>query len=122
MPPDLSVIIPTHNGGPVLGRALEALRAQDTPAEQCGIIVIDSDILVWSDFLQHHLAIHRDAGRPVVGRGPVVLIPTPAIPDRTPQWLRAHGLHTLAFLVMRGVLNRHYLRSLDRFRALPEGR
>ncbi len=35
------------------------------------------------------------------------------------RWLRARGLHTLAFLVIRGVLNRHYLRSLDRFRA-PE--
>ena len=34
------------------------------------------------------------------------------------RWLRARGLHTLAFLVARGVLNRHYLHSLDRFRSL----
>jgi GT2 family glycosyltransferase len=40
---------------------------------------------------------------------------------RVAGWLRARGLHTLAFLVIRGVLNRHYLRSLDRFRALPDG-
>jgi glycosyltransferase involved in cell wall biosynthesis len=33
------------------------------------------------------------------------------------RWLRARGWHTLAFLVGRGVLNRHYLRSLDRFRS-----
>ncbi len=216
------------------------------------IVFVDSDILVRPDFLQHHLAIHRDAGRPVVGRGPVVSIPAPAVPDRTPlirtspayldtanasisrqtlieaggfdegfraygwedfdlglrlqtggiprvfdpsavafhvqppatddsfarhlikeeerartalyllrkhpgartrimiqdtvlqravhfalggvglltvrnappvaRWLRARGLPTLASLVIRGVLNRHYLRSLDRFRTLPAGR
>jgi hypothetical protein len=40
---------------------------------------------------------------------------------RIARWLRARGLDTVAFLVIRGVLNRHYLRSLDRFRALPEG-
>ena len=34
------------------------------------------------------------------------------------KWLRAHRLHTLAYLVTRGVLNRHYLYSLDRFRAM----
>lgn len=33
------------------------------------------------------------------------------------RWLRARGLHTVAFLVVRGVLNRHYLRCLDQFRA-----
>ncbi len=37
------------------------------------------------------------------------------------RWLQARGLHTLAFLVIRGVLNRHYFRSLDRFRVRPEG-
>jgi hypothetical protein len=36
------------------------------------------------------------------------------------RWLRARRLHTLAFLVARGVLNRHYLHSLDRFRAARE--
>ncbi len=37
------------------------------------------------------------------------------------RWLQARGFHTLAFLVIRGVLNRHYFRSLDRFRVRPEG-
>jgi glycosyltransferase involved in cell wall biosynthesis len=37
------------------------------------------------------------------------------------RWLRARGLHTLAFLTMRGVLNRHYLRTMDRIRALGAG-
>ncbi len=41
MPPDLSVIIPTYNGGAVLRRALEALRAQDAPPGQFEIIVVD---------------------------------------------------------------------------------
>ncbi len=229
-----------------------AARNAGIRAAQASVIVfVDSDILVRPDFLQHHLAMHRDAGRPVVGRGPVVSIPAPAVPDRTPLirtspayldtanasiprqtlidaglfdegfrvygwedfdlglrlqargiprifdpsavafhvqppttddsferhlvkeeerartalyllrkhpgprtrfliqdtapqraihfalggaglltvrnaqplawWLRAHGLHTLASLVIRGVLNRHYLRSLDRFRTPPAG-
>ena len=33
------------------------------------------------------------------------------------RWLRTRGLHTLAFLVIRGVLTRHYFRCLDQFRA-----
>jgi GT2 family glycosyltransferase len=40
---------------------------------------------------------------------------------RVARWLRARGLDTLAFLVIRGVLNRHYLQCLDRFRAPVEG-
>ncbi len=38
---DLSVVIPTYNGGAVLGRALEALRAQDAPGDRCEVIVVD---------------------------------------------------------------------------------
>jgi glycosyltransferase involved in cell wall biosynthesis len=215
------------------------------------IVFMDSDVLVRPDFLQRHLTIHREAGCPVVGRGPVVVISQPLVPPRTPrissspayldtanasvpraalieaglfdegfrvygwedfdlglrlqsrgiprvfsrdavafhvqppptldalgrllakeeerartalyllrkhpgpqtrmliqdtplqrafhflaggaglltarnapriaQWLQARGLHTLAFLAMRGVLNRHYFRSLDQFRTLSEG-
>jgi GT2 family glycosyltransferase len=40
---------------------------------------------------------------------------------RLAGWLQAHGHYTLANLVIRGVLNRHYLASLDRFRAVSEG-
>jgi glycosyltransferase involved in cell wall biosynthesis len=216
------------------------------------IVFVDSDILVRPDFLQRHMEMHRAAGRPVVGRGPVVEIPTVDLPARDPVtrfspayfttanasvpcqalieagmfdegfriygwedfdlglrlaerglprvydhaatafhvepvaaekaldrhlakeeerartalyllrkhpgsqtrwmiqdtplqraahfvlggaglltptnapqiagWLRSRGLHTLANLVVRGVLNRHYLVSLDRFRAAPEVR
>ncbi|MBI3998915.1 MAG: glycosyltransferase [Armatimonadetes bacterium] len=212
------------------------------------VVFIDSDVLVGPDFLQRHLEIHRAAGRPVVGRGPVIFIPSPDVPAHVPlvrsspayldtanasvprqplfdaglfdegfrvygwedfdlglrlqalglprvfseaavafhvqppptlesldqdlareeerartalyllrkhpgpqtrmliqdtplqravhfvmggaglmpvrtalglaRWLRARRLHTLAFLIARGVLNRHYLRSLDRFRRL----
>jgi GT2 family glycosyltransferase len=233
-------------------RGRSAARNAGIHAAQAPLIVfVDSDVLVRADFLRRHLAIHRSAGRPVVGRGPVVVVSTPTIPQRTPLirispayldtanasaprqavvdaglfdegfrvygwedfdlglrlqalgvprvydpeavafhvqlpptaesldqhllkeeerartalyllrkhpgrqtrmliqdtalqrafhfavgggglltvrnaprvagWLRARGLHTLAFLVIRGVLNRHYLRSLDRFRALPDG-
>jgi glycosyltransferase involved in cell wall biosynthesis len=216
------------------------------------IVFVDSDVLVRPDFLQRHLELHRRAGRPAVGRGPVVLIPAPALPARDPvarlspayldtanasvprqtlveagmfdegfrvygwedfdlgmrlqargvprvfdhgaigfhvqpvptvdtldrhlvkeeerartaiyllrkhpgtqtrwliqdtplqraahfvlaggglltarnaprvaRWLLARGQYALAGLVIRGVLNRHYLTSLDRFRTLPEGR
>lgn len=224
------------------------IRAAEAPI----VAFVDSDVLVRPDFLRRHLDLHRSAGRPVVGRGPVVLIPTPDLPDRDPvarlspafldtanasaprqtlieagmfdegfrvygwedfdlglrlrargvrrvfdrdaiafhvqpvptvetleqhlvkeeerartalyllhkhpggqtrwliqdtvpqrighfilsggglltpsntprlaRWLLARGQYTLAGLVMRGVLNRHYLASLDRFRAVPEGR
>ncbi|MBI3998914.1 MAG: glycosyltransferase [Armatimonadetes bacterium] len=40
-PSDLSVVIPTHNGGGVLHRALEALQAQDAPRDRFEIIVVD---------------------------------------------------------------------------------
>ncbi len=48
------------------------------------IVFVDSDVLVREDFLMRHLEMHRSAGRPAVGRGPVVTIPTPEIPPRTP--------------------------------------
>ncbi len=216
------------------------------------IVFIDSDVLVLPDFLARHMEIHRAAGSQVVGRGPVVVIPSPDIPARRPRigispaymdtanasvprqvlvdagmfdegfrvygwedfdlglrikargiprvfspaalayhiqqpptlesldlhlakeedrartalyllakhpgsetlmlvqdtrpqralhfllggagliapaaalrlarWLRRRNLHTLAFLVTRGILNRHYLAALDRFRAAAEGR
>jgi GT2 family glycosyltransferase len=44
-------------------------------------------------------------------------------PDNAPalaRWLRARGLALPAYLVLRGVLNRHYLRALDRFRVSGE--
>jgi glycosyltransferase involved in cell wall biosynthesis len=49
------------------------------------IVFVDSDVLVRPDFLQRHLAIHRAAGHPVVGRGPVIVIPSPSIPPGTPR-------------------------------------
>jgi len=224
------------------------IRAADAPL----IVFVDSDVLVRPEFLRRHLHLHRSAGRPVVGRGPVVLIPDAVLPARDPvarlspayldtanasiprqtlvevgmfdegfraygwedfdlglrlqalgiprvfdhdaiafhiqpvptgdslerylakeeerartalyllrkhptaqtrwliqdtpvqravhfvlggaglltsrnaprlaRWLVARGQYALAGLVIRGVLNRHYLSSLDRFRALPEGR
>lgn len=48
------------------------------------IVFVDSDVLVRPDFLKHHLEIHRSVGRPAVGRGPVVTIPSAQIPNRTP--------------------------------------
>lgn len=219
------------------------IRAAESPV----IVFVDSDVFVGPDFLARHLEIHTSAGRPVVGRGPVVAIPTRDVPPRPPmtriskayldtanasvprqtlidaglfdegfraygwedfdlgmrlqarriprvfspdalayhvvppptpesfdrymrkeeerartalyllrkhpgfstrlliqdtapqrfvhfliggagliternvpaieRWLRARGLHTLAFLTIRGVLNRHYFRSMDRLRA-----
>jgi len=56
------------------------IRAAEAPL----IVFVDSDVLVRPDFLQQHMAIHRSANRPVVGRGPVVLIPEPEIPARPP--------------------------------------
>jgi glycosyltransferase involved in cell wall biosynthesis len=225
-----------------------AIRAAGAPL----VVFVDSDVLVLPDFLQRHMEIHRSAASPVVGRGPVIVIPSPEIPARTPRigispayldtgnasvprqvlveaglfdegfrvygwedfdlglrikargipkvfspsalayhvqrpptlesldrhlakeeerartalyllrkhpgaetrmliqdtrpqralhfllggaglvspaaalrlarWLRGRNLHTLAFLVTRGILNRHYLATLDRFRAVAEGR
>ena len=48
------------------------------------IVFVDSDVLVHPDFLQRHLELHRAAARPAVGRGPVVLITTPEVPERVP--------------------------------------
>ncbi|MDR7422322.1 MAG: glycosyltransferase family A protein [Armatimonadota bacterium] len=56
------------------------IRAAEAPI----IVFVDSDVLVRPDFLQRHLALHQAAGRPVVGRGPVVLVPSPQIPPRAP--------------------------------------
>jgi glycosyltransferase involved in cell wall biosynthesis len=39
--PELSVVIPTYNGGWVLGRTLEAIRAQDAPPDCYEVIVVD---------------------------------------------------------------------------------
>ncbi len=39
--PELSVVIPTHNGGGVLHRAIDALRIQDAPPDRYEIIVVD---------------------------------------------------------------------------------
>jgi glycosyltransferase involved in cell wall biosynthesis len=39
--PEISVIIPTHNGGWVLRRTVEALVAQDTPPDRHEILVVD---------------------------------------------------------------------------------
>jgi glycosyltransferase involved in cell wall biosynthesis len=41
MPPDVSIVIPTYNGGWVLQRTLDALRAQDVPPGRFEIIVVD---------------------------------------------------------------------------------
>ena len=38
---DLSVVIPTYNGGAVLRRTLDALRKQDEPADRFEVIVVD---------------------------------------------------------------------------------
>lgn len=56
------------------------IRAAEAPL----VVFVDSDVLVRPDFLQRHLTLHGAAGRPVVGRGPVVLISTPEIPPRPP--------------------------------------
>ncbi len=50
------------------------------------VVFLDSDVLVRSDFLERHADLHRSAGRPVVGRGPVVTIPTAEIPPHTPRF------------------------------------
>jgi len=223
------------------------IRAAEAPL----VVFVDSDILVRPEFLHYHLAMHEAAATPVLGRGPVILIPTREVPPRDPiarmspafldtanasiqrqllidvgmfdegfrvygwedfdlglrlgargvrrvfdaravayhvqpvpavdalprhlakeeerartalyllrkhpgrqtrwliqdtglqravhfvlggaglltlrnaprlaGWLQSHGYYTLANVVIRGVLNRHYLASLDRFRAVPEG-
>lgn len=50
------------------------------------IVFLDSDVLVRPDFLARHLDLHRSAGRRVVGRGPVVTIPSTEIPAQTPRF------------------------------------
>lgn len=49
------------------------------------VVFVDSDVLVVPDFLQRHMEIHRSSGSVVVGRGPVVVIPSPEIPARPPR-------------------------------------
>jgi GT2 family glycosyltransferase len=49
------------------------------------VVFVDSDVLVLPDFLQRHLQVHRDAGRPVLARGPVIPIPTREVPPRPPR-------------------------------------
>lgn len=67
-------------------RGRSAARNAGIHAARAPIVVfVDSDILVYPDFLQRHLAIHQDAGRPVVGRGPVIVIPTPQVPPQPPR-------------------------------------
>lgn len=39
------------------------------------VVFVDSDVLVRPDFLAHHLDAHTRAGRPVLVRGPVAVIP-----------------------------------------------
>jgi glycosyltransferase involved in cell wall biosynthesis len=39
--PQISVIIPTHNGGWVVRRAIEALAAQDAPPDRYEVVVVD---------------------------------------------------------------------------------
>jgi glycosyltransferase involved in cell wall biosynthesis len=48
------------------------------------IVFVDSDILVRRDFVERHLAIHAAAASPVLGRGPVLLIPTREMPPTDP--------------------------------------
>ncbi len=49
------------------------------------VVFVDSDVLVLPDFLQRHMEIHHSASSPVVGRGPVIVIPSPEIPARPPR-------------------------------------
>ena len=49
------------------------------------VVFVDSDVLVPPDFLQRHSEIHRSAGSPVMGRGPVVVICAPEIPPMRPR-------------------------------------
>ena len=68
------------NGGRAAARNA-GIRAARTPL----IVFVDSDVLVGRDFLERHVSIHASAGRPVVGRGPVVAIPTRIVPPRPPM-------------------------------------
>lgn len=49
------------------------------------VVFVDSDVLVGRDFLERHADIHTSAGRPLLGRGPVVAIPTRTVPARPPM-------------------------------------
>lgn len=68
------------NGGRAAARNA-GVRASRAPI----IVFIDSDVLVGQDFLARHLEMHESARRPVVGRGPVVTIPTRVVPARPPM-------------------------------------
>jgi GT2 family glycosyltransferase len=58
-------------------------------------------------------ALHRAAHFILGGAG----LLTEENAPRIAGWLQARGLGALAYFALRGVLNRHYLHSLDRFRA-----
>src|SRR3990172_9225377 len=66
-------------------RGRSAARNTGVRAARGGIVVlIDSDIVVRPDFLEHHLDAHRRSDRAVLCRGPVVDIPDGRLPDRPP--------------------------------------
>lgn len=59
-------------------------------------------------YLIHATVLHRAAFWLMSGGGLI----TPMNVERLAEWLRNLGLGTLAFLTLRGVLNRHYLSTL----------
>lgn len=66
-------------------RGRSAARNTGVRAARGGIVVLlDGDIVVRPDFLEHHLDAHRRSDRPVLCRGPVVDIPDGRLPDRRP--------------------------------------
>ncbi len=86
-------VVGAANAGPVRVRVVRfdanrgrsaarnaGIRASGAPL----VVFVDSDILVRREFLQHHLAMHEAAAQPVLGRGPVILIPTHDVPPRDP--------------------------------------
>jgi hypothetical protein len=86
-------VVRTAGGGPVRMRVVRfdanrgraaARNAGIRAAEAPLVVFVDSDILVRRRFLHHHLAMHEAADRPVLGRGPVILIPTRDVPARDP--------------------------------------
>jgi glycosyltransferase involved in cell wall biosynthesis len=68
------------------------------------VVFVDSDVFVRPDFLAQHLDLHRRAPAPVVGRGPVVLVPDLRFPRRTRRTLSPAYLDTANASVPRGEL------------------